>query len=191
MTSDLAFATGSLPNSNRYLTSGEIGTPPFAGDKQKGPGILYAVQAVHGGPIKIGYCAARANLAQRVKSLQTGNPYQLQVVATIPGTPADERRLHLEFDRFRLSGEWFHPAKPIVAMFGGRASDTPSLAWVYERAWDEGWQVGFDDAARCERCGEKTCDCAATEDDLKRAELRDRHQAEVRGEVLSGAFYDV
>ena len=58
------------------------------------------VYFVHfGDRIKIGYTA---NFKQRMKVI----PHD-QVLATIPGTPSTEKRLHRRFDHLRITGEWF------------------------------------------------------------------------------------
>ncbi len=55
--------------------------------------------------VKIGFTA---NLALRLKQLQTGHWARLKVVATIPGaTRATERLLHRALQECRLGGEWF------------------------------------------------------------------------------------
>lgn len=56
--------------------------------------------------IKIGYTD---NLAKRLPDLQTGNPYELVVIATMSGTQKEEFELHDRFAglRIRPNGEWF------------------------------------------------------------------------------------
>lgn len=54
--------------------------------------------------VKIGFSAS---LKFRIAGLQTGLPEKLELLGTIPGKEADERRLHHRFKAYRLSGEWF------------------------------------------------------------------------------------
>jgi len=61
-----------------------------------------------GGPIKIGRAV---NPLERLLGLQVGNPHRLQVIAcTKPMrfAAALELCLHMQFNTYRLRGEWFH-----------------------------------------------------------------------------------
>ena len=75
------------------------------------PGFVYFIQGQCGGPIKIGYsCDVKA----RLKSIQTGHPDVLTVLGIFAGSPKDEHDLHEEFNSYRVRGEWFQPAEPIL-----------------------------------------------------------------------------
>jgi len=78
----------------------------------EGAGWIYFIQAVNGGPIKIG---VTQNIHKRLDSLQTASPYQLRVLALIRGGQRLEQEYHRHFHMYRLSGEWFEPAQPILA----------------------------------------------------------------------------
>ena len=66
---------------------------------------LYIIQAVNGGPIKIGVAQS---ISSRLTQLQTGNPYKLQVVKMVLDVPPKfEGKLHKIYERYRISGEWF------------------------------------------------------------------------------------
>lgn len=60
--------------------------------------------------VKIGFTR---NLAQRLHSLRTANPRPIELLASFPGTEADERSLHERFNELRFSREWFRLKKPI------------------------------------------------------------------------------
>jgi predicted DNA-binding transcriptional regulator AlpA len=62
----------------------------------------YFVQALKGGPIKIG-ASVRPEL--RIKRLQIGNPLKLHLLCVLPGNK--EKELHREFEGLSLEGEWF------------------------------------------------------------------------------------
>lgn len=69
-----------------------------------GKGFVYGVRSVDGGPIKIGH----ANIIEnRLRSLQTGRPDELEVFAWFRGSADLERALHARYDDLRLRGEWF------------------------------------------------------------------------------------
>lgn len=59
---------------------------------------------------KIGYSV---NPQKRVAELQTGNPRVLKLVASMPGTEADEKALHAKYIKHNLLQEWFAPSMEI------------------------------------------------------------------------------
>lgn len=68
-------------------------------------GAVYFIRAVNGkGPVKIGFST---NAKGRLKTLQTSNHGELEIIAAIEGTHEDEHSLHAEFNALRLKGEWF------------------------------------------------------------------------------------
>ena len=69
--------------------------------------FLYFVR--DGEYIKIGICK---NISKRLSQLQVGNPRSLELICTFPLKSEEdalllEKRLHAEYDDFRVSGEWF------------------------------------------------------------------------------------
>ena len=78
-------------------------------------GTVYAIQAeVEASPIKIGYCNDWG-LEERLKSLQTGNPSRLRVIASAMGYMSHERRCHNILKPYRLTGEWFQWTPEVAA----------------------------------------------------------------------------
>lgn len=65
-----------------------------------------------GSPIKIGFTT---DLKKRLKSLQTGSPNKLEVLAAIEAGGSQERAYHDQFAAHRLHGEWFEPHPDILA----------------------------------------------------------------------------
>ncbi|MFE4263438.1 GIY-YIG nuclease family protein [Streptomyces sp. NPDC056883] len=57
------------------------------------------------GPVKIGFTGDDAT--KRLRSLQTGSPVPLTVLAEFAGTKQLEAKLHRHFAGRRLHGEWF------------------------------------------------------------------------------------
>lgn len=83
---------------------------------QDGPamGHVYFVQAVGGGPIKIGFST---DVDQRAASLCTASPVPIRLIGTIGDKSlmlADERALHVKFEALRIKGEWFAPQEPLI-----------------------------------------------------------------------------
>ena len=71
--------------------------------------VVYFIRAGNKGAIKIGVAS---DLAKRLETLQTGNPFELKVLATIPCSSEQhaydlERRMHKLFASKRIRGEWF------------------------------------------------------------------------------------
>jgi len=93
--------------------------PPVAAEI---PGIIYVLRAPPVMAVKIGFTRA-AELAHRLKGLQTGNPYPLQIVTQARGLPAQEREIHKTLRLSRLTGEWFEWT-PEVERFVEKFSDT-------------------------------------------------------------------
>jgi hypothetical protein len=84
-------------------------------------GHVYFVQAIIGGPVKIGF-AANDRLERRICELQVGSPLPLKVVALLWTGSISEKRLHDRLAADRLHGEWFAPSEAmravLVELFG-------------------------------------------------------------------------
>ncbi|MEE9610392.1 MAG: GIY-YIG nuclease family protein [Desulfatiglandales bacterium] len=73
---------------------------------------IYFIQAVNGGPIKIGLAK---NPKARLSELQTAHPYELHIVGVIPnGGKLLESSLHKQFANERLNGEWFKESHSLL-----------------------------------------------------------------------------
>jgi hypothetical protein len=72
---------------------------------------LYAIQAGHSGPIKIGLAQCPA---ERMATLQTGNAEKLRGIGAWRVVPEEERWLHEDFAHARIRGEWFRPVPELV-----------------------------------------------------------------------------
>lgn len=79
-------------------------------NRRRSDEIVYFLKA--GDFIKIGKATGGAD--SRVSSLQTGCPFPITVLATIPGGLAREARLHRLFSSLRSHGEWFHAAPSLL-----------------------------------------------------------------------------
>lgn len=67
--------------------------------------MIYFIQAVSGGPIKIGYAA---DPEKRIAEIQRMSPIELRTLKVIEGDLRQEKGLHKHFAKFRLHGEWFN-----------------------------------------------------------------------------------
>lgn len=82
--------------------------PPVIDLRETHPGFVYFVL---GGPfIKIGWSL---KMKDRIAGLQTGNPYKLKLLATMPGSIDTEREMHERFAKHRAEGEWFRDCPEI------------------------------------------------------------------------------
>lgn len=71
------------------------------------PHWVYVLRPAIGEAIKVG---ETTDLPPRVKELQTGNPYPLEVVHLLPGDKLLERAFHRRLRAARTCGEWFEGA---------------------------------------------------------------------------------
>jgi hypothetical protein len=84
----------------------------FNAQKAGRQGYVYCI--TDGEYVKIGYSV---NPSKRVAELQTGNARILRVLGTLPGTPADERRLHEKYIEHNVLQEWFELDSDLLAEF--------------------------------------------------------------------------
>lgn len=77
---------------------------------------VYFIQDA-GGEIKIGF--SDRDPMVRLSAMQTGNPRELRLLASIPGTRGTEQELHARFDHVRIRGEWFRPDPFLLGFIGG------------------------------------------------------------------------
>lgn len=92
----------------------------------KGWRYLYVIAG--GLSVKIG--VAR-NPHQRLKELQTGHDFQLELLATAPAHVALEPALHQRFAHVRMTGEWFQLTSEIARFIEDlRAGRNPAL-WLW------------------------------------------------------------
>lgn len=73
---------------------------------------VYFARAGTDGPIKIGFTSG--DPAARIAKLQTGCPWPIALLGTMPGSTEDEARLHVIFAAHRVEGEWFAPADEVL-----------------------------------------------------------------------------
>lgn len=80
-------------------------------------GTIYFLKAERSKRIKIGFTTG--DPADRLKSLQTGSPERLEVVASAPGSMADEGALHDQYESANVCGEWFDPVDDLDGFIRG------------------------------------------------------------------------
>lgn len=73
--------------------------------------IYFAACATQRGPIKIGLAS---NVSRRLREVQVGCPYPIDLMGTLPGGRAGEALLHRLFSDFKIHGEWFWPDAIVV-----------------------------------------------------------------------------
>lgn len=71
---------------------------------------IYFIQAIKGGPVKIGRTRSPAD---RMKQIQSCNPEELRFLSLSKGTARDELDLHKRFGPQRIRGEWFEDCEEI------------------------------------------------------------------------------
>lgn len=102
------------------------------------PGVVYFIQSGRkNGPIKIGYTN---QIDKRLGYMQSGNPYELVLLGSVPGDRDLETSFHRWFEPWRIRGEWFSvrgSGLRDVALHAG----TPRKKRSYERQWPLETQV--------------------------------------------------
>lgn len=97
-------------------------------------GSVYFVQAVDGGPIKIGFSE---NPLERLRALQMASPASLRLVALVPGSYADEAAVHAHLHAHRLHGEWFTDHEDVLDVLRAPLSTLPRAVALRRNIWDE------------------------------------------------------
>jgi hypothetical protein len=84
--------------------------------------VVYFIQAVDGGRIKIG---TTIQLATRLKTLANECETDLRILAVMDGDRGVERAIHERFSGLRAVGEWFEPGDDLLGFIiqEGRAWD--------------------------------------------------------------------
>lgn len=99
------------------------------GQREGRQGYVYLIAEVYVGggigPCKVGYST---NPEARVAELQVGNPRKLTLLYSMPGTEADERRLHIKYADRNILLEWFSPTKELLLEFPAECSMTRKAA---------------------------------------------------------------
>lgn len=67
-------------------------------------GFIYVFANHFSGVCKIGFTT---NPTNRLKQVQTGCPYKLEIILVIKGSIKTERALHKKYKKFKTNGEWF------------------------------------------------------------------------------------
>lgn len=128
--------------------------------------FTYFIQAVRGGPVKIGKSSTRDGVRRRLTTIQTGNPEPLRVTHMLAGDR--EAELHRRFYGARLVGEWF-VAVPELADLGHAITQEDS---------DQSYGRGFHDGFNLGAC--KVYDAAADYIDDALVELQDSLRQSMR-----------
>jgi hypothetical protein len=93
----------------------QIATADSRARGRMGKGTVYFIQCNGDqGPIKIGF-TTRKDARSRMSDMTTGNPYELHLIGTRPGTVRGERKLHRKFKAQHLRGEWFAWSEDLAA----------------------------------------------------------------------------
>lgn len=100
-------------------------------------GSVYFLQAVDGGPIKIGF--TRGKVAKRLKAIQACSPVELVLIGARKDVGLHvEMALHHRLAADRLHGEWFSPSSVVLdtmaKFLNGEVSRSVALSW-FSREW--------------------------------------------------------
>lgn len=85
--------------------------------------MIYVLRT-RGAPfIKIGF--SESDIGSRIKTLQTGCPYEIELIHARPGDIKDEKEIHRKLSTHRASGEWFHMTTDSLGHFGLKYDQPP------------------------------------------------------------------
>ena len=73
--------------------------------------MIYFIQCTVTGYVKVGHSY---DPMYRAKTLQVGNPFKLELVATIMGNQTYEAQIHKRLEPYHIRGEWFNPCEEMV-----------------------------------------------------------------------------
>lgn len=76
--------------------------------------VIYLIQNTVTTNVKIGYTS---NLKQRLRDIQISNDCELKVLSTINGNIELEQKLHKQFKKYHIRGEWFRFGDEIKKYF--------------------------------------------------------------------------
>lgn len=80
--------------------------------------MIYVIRTRNTYPsfIKVGF--TREKLMSRIKSIQTGCPFELELIKKMSGDVSDERRLHDALSEYKSTGEWFRDCAETMKILG-------------------------------------------------------------------------
>lgn len=85
-------------------------------------------------------------LRNRLQSLQTGQPYELDSMFVGGGAPTVEKELHREFAAIRLKGEWFKRTRDLERFIADLVAGYPD--WradaglpLHPPPFEENWRI--------------------------------------------------
>ncbi len=126
----------------------QLSLPWQADEGDDAPSVVYFVEAVGSGLVKIGFTT---NLQERLRHMAIGNPTELRLLKTVGGGRREEAHLHRRFAIHRKGGEWF-ALDPLRAHIEALESlDVP----IVPTCRDCGRPVKRARATRCKPCSGK------------------------------------
>jgi hypothetical protein len=100
--------------------------------------MIYFIRDRGTGMVKIGYSG---DPQDRVKSLETGSPKGVELLAACRGDLWHERMAQALFDHLREKGEWFRPAEELMAFVAAAARNVGLLEAAPRKPW-HAYQTG-------------------------------------------------
>lgn len=98
--------------------------------------MIYFIQNAVNKAIKIGFSQ---DVDKRLVQLRCATPDELALIGVIPGSMSDEKALHQQFKRYRLSGEWFSPKENLLKEIG-RLLEKHQSKGFHNAYWALNWE---------------------------------------------------
>lgn len=77
--------------------------------------------------IKVGFST---HFQKRLPTIQSSNRARLKVLAVVPGTQVEERRIHSLFNDIKIRGEWFANTRALRQYIKDMSENIPQPAYV-------------------------------------------------------------
>jgi hypothetical protein len=120
--------------------------------------VVYFIQGVEGGLIKIGHTI---QLVVRFKQLEDETGRKLTVLGILEGNRVKERELHVLFADDRVEGEWFRPSEALLTLIREQAQpwdgtdEEPMRSLIALKGTDE-FEVWLDGLVERTRFGTRS-----------------------------------
>ena len=98
---------------------------PIPTSPEDADGFVYFIEAIGLKKIKVGYSK---DVESRLRQLQTAMPFEMRILASVPGTIALESEIHRLFAKTRVRGEWFEDTEKLreyIAAIRRTVGETP------------------------------------------------------------------
>jgi hypothetical protein len=115
--------------------------------------MIYVIEESINGPIKIG---TAVNLEKRLKSLQCGNPRQLNIIMTFEGGPVLENKIQKDLSKYKIRDEWFYRVDEVFSYLKNLSTIEPKTEFQDGKEYIVLWRDTEESPTEfCPFCGKR------------------------------------